>query len=407
MNGKQSRRDFLKFVAGAGLTLAACAKTSPVTGNIPSTGFPLPTGTVYLPYIHNQDKTVTFDRSSKVIHIHALAATTWTNLADPQYWKYTNQNAVSAMVERGLIELTGQTSPANAWRVLLPNYQSGQKIAIKINCNSVSGFADVDEDIESTPQPVNGVIATLKAAGVQERDIWVYDAMRPIPDRIFNPIHQLFPAVSFYCAKDGSGYLPSTRTFAAFTKGNAVQFHPPAGIPAPGEILLSDVVVNASYIINMPILKRHSLPGVTLGFKHHFGSINHPSALHSYIQAQGGANFSTGYSVLVDLYKSPHIGPKTVISIADGLFGYRGSANGGPTPWNTFGNKPPNSLFFSVDPVALDSVLCDFLAFETGDLPTTADVYLPLAKNAGLGVYERGNPWGSGYRLINYHKVEL
>ena len=33
--------------------------------------------------------------------------------------------------------------------------------------------------------------------------------------------------------------------------------------------------------------------------------------------------------------------------------------------------------------------------------------YQPLATNTGLGVYERGDPWGSGYNLIDYHKINL
>ena len=30
-----------------------------------------------------------------------------------------------------------------------------------------------------------------------------------------------------------------------------------------------------------------------------------------------------------------------------------------------------------------------------------------LAAAAGLGQFERGQPWGSGYNQINYSKIEL
>ena len=113
---------------------------------------------------------------------------------------------------------------------------------------------------------------------------------------------------------------------------------------------------------------------------------------------------SARYDALVDLYRNPHIGAKAVVTVGDGLYG---SSTQGlpPTPWRTFGNRAPNSLFFATDPVAVDSVMCDFLAAEFGVLPD-ADNYLPLASQVGLGVYERGNPWGSGYSQINYSRIE-
>jgi hypothetical protein len=48
--------------------------------------------------------------------------------------------------------------------------------------------------------------------------------------------------------------------------------------------------------------------------------------------------------------------------------------------------------------------MCDFLQAE-GGIPTGSDDYLRLAATAGLGVFERGAPWGSGYQQIDYLKV--
>jgi hypothetical protein len=50
--------------------------------------------------------------------------------------------------------------------------------------------------------------------------------------------------------------------------------------------------------------------------------------------------------------------------------------------------------------------MADILAAETTLLPET-DHYLGLAGQAGLGVYERGDPWGAGYGQIQYVRVEL
>jgi hypothetical protein len=65
----------------------------------------------------------------------------------------------------------------------------------------------------------------------------------------------------------------------------------------------------------------------------------------------------------------------------------------------------PNSLLLSTDPVAIDSVMTDLLHAEGlgGGVEDWADDYLELAAGAGLGTYERGDPWSGsdGYGRID------
>jgi hypothetical protein len=75
-------------------------------------------------------------------------------------------------------------------------------------------------------------------------------------------------------------------------------------------------------------------------------------------------------------------------------------------PWSTFGGRAPNSLFFSCDSVAVDCVMCDLLRAEWG-LNEAAYDYLRLAQERGLGTFERGDPWGSGYNVLGYTLVTL
>ena len=91
--------------------------------------------------------------------------------------------------------------------------------------------------------------------------------------------------------------------------------------------------------------------------------------------------------------------------ISDGLFGNYKDNIGKPLPWATFGDKASNRLFFAADPVAIDCVMCDFLSAER--LVTDwSDDYLIYAASQGLGTYERGDPWGSDYNQIDYHRIE-
>jgi len=80
-----------------------------------------------------------------------------------------------------------------------------------------------------------------------------------------------------------------------------------------------------------------------------------------------------------------------------------------PAPWtNTFGEgEALNSLFFSRDPVAIDSVMIGWLNAEWGVVDAAYD-YLLLAEQAGLGMAEKADPRVSGsYKRIDYVRVDL
>ena len=300
------------------------------------------------------------------------------------------------MVDQGLIALAGVSSVVDAWQVLLPDYQPGQAIAIKINLNNATSCGDTDGQIDALIQPVNALIHGLKLRNVSEADIWIYDAIRPIPDRV----------VAGCLYSDVRLFDNGCRDLAGFSSDDPnayVTFFPPSGVPYPPAQRISDVLINATYLINVAIMKRHFLTGVSLTFKNHFGTINNPGGLHNYV----GLDYSyyrTDYNPLIDIYQSPHIGAKTILNVGDGLFA-ASQFNQAPVTWSTFEGRVPNSVFLATDAVAMDCVLCDFLAAEFG-VSQGSDDYLQLANQVGLGTYERVNPWTSDYSSIDYIKIE-
>jgi len=323
------------------------------------------------------------------------------------------------------MELTGASSVAQAWQMLIPDYTSGKAIAIKVNFNNgfycdpcESSCEEWQLKIDALIHPINALIRGLKLAypSLDSSDIWVYDATigdnpsvsnRGIPKNRFQSKCP-YSGVRFFDARgcdNLAGYDSSDPT--AY-----VTWHNPQGIPTPSAQKITDVLVNATYLINMPIMKKHGQAGVTLSFKNHFGSIHNCPALHDYV-LKDGSLYTDTYNPLVDIYRNPHILNKTVLTIGDGLFGDRRKNDEKPTPWNTFGGEAPNSLFFATDPVAIDCVMCDFLHAEgyEGGVYSMSDDYLKLADAAGLGTYERGDPWqepwGSGYSQIDYRRIEL
>jgi len=397
-----NRRQFLKALLATFSSLGL-ARLNSVLAQAPDD--PLPPS-VFLPLIAHRPSLL-----GRVIHVHSSAATDW-DYDSAQYYgrtqavgvKGVNQSVVDAMLDRGVTELYGLPlgSLAEAWRLLTPNYAPGKLIAIKINLNNSFVCNSSIHAIDAIAQPVNAVVRSLKLRGVRSQDIVVYDAIRDFPDRLYQEL------------EDNSIQIHDRRcrghptTWSSSDPYAKVSFSPPNGTPP--NVRLSDTLVEAKYLINMPIMKGHPLAGVTLGFKNHFGSSNNPSGMHDYVRTS--YNHIDDYNALVDLYSNPHIRKKTILTIGDGIYGSRQLHNTPPEPWKTFDDCSPCSLFFSVDPVAIDCVMHDLLKAERGsDQPQTSNVYLKLAAKAGLGVYEQGDPWctpyGDGYSKISYRRITL
>ena len=379
MDGKQrtthirvSRREFLRLSA----LLAGLAAIKPDRSLVAAPTLPKP----------------------KVVHTYCDRAVDW-DFSTGWYGDYVDQTVVSQMVDRGLMELTGRKSREDAWKALIPNYQSGQRVAIKANFNNARSTDDSDNVIDALVEPVNAVIAGLKELGVAESDIWVYDAVRSIPTRFQNGCD--YPGVQF-----SGDWTSNPQGFSATEK---VSFDTPSGGPALADLRISKVLIDADYLINMPVMKKHWAAWVTLSFKNHFGSIDNCAALHRYTFPSHD-DYTSEYNPLVDIYSNPHFGAKTVLTIGDGLYGSRVNQESVPQPWITFDDDAPRSLFFSQDPVAIDSVMYDFLKEEAGVDPG-GDDYLALAAQAGLGVHEHRSSGtldrDDWYEKIDYVYVDV
>ena len=388
------RRFLIGTTATAGwLALTTARRALDVT--VPATAADEPelTPRAYLPLVSQNYP------PSKVVHVQAAGATHW-DFGGSWYGDHVDQDVVNAMVERGLMELSATTSVAAAWATMLPNYLPGQKIAIKVNLNNAN-CDDGDNAIDALIQPVNALIGSLVTAGVREDDVWVYDAIRPMPARFYG--RRQYTQARYF---DSAACADQRATFDHVDKSLRVSFSHSA---MRTKRWLTDLLFQVTYLINMPILKRHGTHPVTLGFKNHFGSLSNLDGAgdddpHTYINPNDG-RYSPNFSPLVDINANPNIAGKTVLTLADGLFGAP-SVEAKPARWQKFADNAPNSLLFSRDRVAIDGVMCDLLRAEWG-LNEAAYDYLRLAQARGLGQFERGEPFGSGYTLLDYVRVDL
>lgn len=321
-----------------------------------------------------------------------------------------NQTVIDEMFEKGIKALAGVDDLKEAWNMLFSyfnsqhgkgnvSYRAGEKIAIKINMNNCwdaeNNYAKKDNDRDASPYVVKSLLRQLiNVVGVPQEDIILYDASRPIPDWFYYRVYYKnypdsmtpeFPDVNFYdnVGKEGRHKVEASNVRIYFAEG-----------PCKYRTL-PKCVVEADYIINMPLLKMHPINnGVTLSGKNFFGSwIEEVSDIHDYHES---GQIMGNPAPQVDLLAHKHLGGKTLIYIGDGTFGtlkdHKTIAKFQMYPFN---DDWTNSLFFSQDPVAIDSVMFDFLNEEANPIEG-AQNYLHQAAEPPPGVYD---PEGDGVYL--------
>jgi len=243
--------------------------------------------------------------------------------------------------------------------------------------------------------------------------ITIYDASRyignPIYDKIRGDSNPEMLNVRFVVKNN---LARNGRLSAAYDTANPL--HTKAGTA-----YLPQCVTGAKYLINMALLRPHSMFGITLCAKNHFGSTYFPSGggwtpapMHNYGQR---SNPMASYNCLVNLNGHKHLSGKTLLYMIDGLYPARNQGN--PVlRWASFGDDWFSGMLASQDPVAIDSVGLDFLRHEdtlsqpitdvTGnpdnylheaalaDNPPSATTYDPEGDGtqlASLGVHEHWN----------------
>lgn len=266
---------------------------------------------------------------------------------------------VNNMVMKGIIQLTGETDKARAWRKIARN---GQRVGIKVNCIAGRGL--------STQVPVvMAIVDGLKLAGVLERDILIWDRSDGELNR------------AGYTIQKGVGSL---RCYG--TPGYESQMNDINGTKFKLSKILTEEI---DVLINVPIMKDHGSSGVTLSMKNHYGSHNNPGDHH-------GNNCDPH---IANINSHQVIRQKTKLIVVDAL---RAQCNGGPSDkarwkWN------PGIILMGFDPVAIDRIggdIIDQRRAETGVNPLgNSHSHIVTASKLGLGVEDR--------KMIDIQKIVI
>ena len=213
--------------------------------------------------------------------------------------------AIRQMLDAAIRSLTGLDDANAAWAAL---FDPGERIAIKVNTIRESDFW--------THVPlVMAVTECLQEAGVPADQIVIFDRLTRELENAGFPVNQDGPGVRCYG-----------------TEGD----YTPGWTLLDTEVRLSDILLNCDALINMPILKRHGISGLTFAMKNHYGTIDRPGRFHSNAE-----------HAIPELNALPPIKERTRLIIGDALTVctrfWRSAVTG-------------DSILMSFDPVAHDTV---------------------------------------------------
>jgi hypothetical protein len=332
-----TRRDFLKLAAAAGL-LAGC-NPNPTASHAPT---PLPPVTLRRPEVI---KTYP-DVPSKVVRTHHAGV--WDN-------KTLVPGAIRQMLDASITELTGLNDAGEAWAAL---FAPDERVAIKVN--------PIDRSSGSTHIPlVMAAAECLQEVGIPAEQIVIFD-------RRTDELKKAGYSINV----DGSG-VRCYGTDGNYTGGWKI---------TDVDVGLSNVLLSCDALINMPILKSHSIAGITFAMKNHYGTFDKPQDFH-------GGRMGRGMAELNNL---PPIKDRTRLIIGDALkIIMRGLI---------LSIEMDDSIFMSFDPVAHDAV----------GLPPCCKVMAAQGRNSEAAIHqakgwlEGGTEVGLGaHNLDDIELVEL
>ena len=312
--------------------------------------------------------------------------------------RFNNQAETDQLFSQTLFSLTETKTEKKAWDVLFhfynktkkstdAGYKSGEKIVIKINLNNTDSHQSSPE-INANPTTILSLLKSLvNEAGIPQEYITLGDPSRYLTDNVYNKCHAVFPKIHYVDHVGGDGREKATFVVNGF----------PYSFDFDGQTRgLATCFAEATYVIDMAMMKGHVSQGVTLVAKNFFGCVDIETDWRKNAHCSGFSQSREGkrqYSVYPDFIGHKDLGAKTVLYLVDGIYSNK-VLNGIPnSKWTLapFNNEWMGSLFVSQDPVAIESVVLDFALAAWPDAPDMlysdhAMEEMALANNPPSGV---------------------
>lgn len=265
----------------------------------------------------------------------------------------TRRNTIVAAPVRSMLDavLTALVPGGHPWRTILPDWTAATRIGIKVNA--------LNPSCPTSPLLVRAVVDSLvEELGASRDTIIVWD--RRLRELTAAGYTEEIVGAKLMGTVDSVGYGDSC-----------------CGVVANAVPRLSRILTEVTDLtINMPVLKKHGICGVTGALKNTYGVIDNPGDYHTNIN-----------TALPQLYRLPLIRRRFRFHILDALV----AVTNGDTASRS--DAVPRRLLASTDPVALDcraTALVDELRHHVGYGPVDRSImgWLKNAQAAGLGSNE-------------------
>jgi len=282
---------------------------------------------------------------------------------DPQVYSspsHLDEKRVPALLDRAVASWTGEKKPIDGWkRILGKDLGPNKVIGLKVNGLGGKGIA-------THPALTRAICECLQQAGIKPANIIIWEQRTGFLKA---------------CGFEHSDNPGSIRTLSSEIFGyeqNPESF-------GSARVNLAKALTLCDMVIGVPILKDHSMAGVTFAMKNMFGVVEKPFELHG-----GGCN-----PAVADLNCIPAIRQKVRFTIGDALSSvYEGGPSFHPDRlWY------PNALIVGEDRVAVDQIAWQMIEKKRAEagLPTLESAgrpprYIATGADAahGLGTNDRG-----------------
>jgi len=242
-------------------------------------------------------------------------------------------DVVSDMVDTGIAAYTDIDDVGAAWKSLFPRISENSVIGIKI---SLLNYA-VPTNPETTQAVIDGLLRIQFPSGtnLNPNNIIIWDRTN---DDLENA------GYSINTGTTGVRCFGTDEPGVGYDYDNALNVNGRTSYPS--RIYTEHI----DYLINLGVIKDHSISGATLTLKNHYGSIHNPSYLHG-----NSGDYCDPYIPALNRQLRDELGDKQKFCMVDAIFGMYHSGPTGPP------NFVYNGIIMGEDTVSVDRVGLDIL----------------------------------------------
>ncbi len=259
-----------------------------------------------------------------------------------------DQAIVQKLVDKTVTTLAGVDDVATAWKSFV---KPTEKVAVKFN--------GLFRNATTHAEVIKAVTQGLLKAGVKADNIIVYDR----DSRALKTAR---------LKENRSGSEP--RIY-----GTGKNYGPEVAA-GPVKTKLSNILLEADALINLPIMKTHCLAGMSGAMKNHLGTVNNAGAFHRDDKGKNSCLY------VADLNALKPVREKTRLCLCDALYGQfsEGPGYSQRFRWDFYG------IIASRDMVALDTVLAETIKAKRleNNLPPYLQPLRHLKRAVELGLGE-------------------